>query len=557
MINFYIKILFLLRPIFLGLGVNFEQIVAIVEVKLKIDNRRARFNQWNKKQSESNGTFFLMLGLYFLMACAISAFIYFSASIIAIYSLIFAVMMFMLAMTLITDFSAVILDSNDNAILLPRPIDDRTLLIARITHILMYLLSMMLALAIPFLVVTMHLYGVLAAISFLLISLLSLILIVFLTNIFYLVLMKFTSEERLRNIINTFQIVLTVIFMGGYRLVGRMVNFDALINGVDSKVHWWHFLVPPIWMGNCMNIIIKHEFDSTKFLFLFLTLTVPFMVVFMVNNGFSGVFNQKIAGMDIAKRQEKIPNKTSKKGLVETLSSIFTGTSMERGTFEFVWKITSRDRKFKLRIYPSLAYLLIYPVFMIGTGRGDGSFVQQIEHLRESTGMGIVVIYLCGTVLLTIRSQISQSEDFKAAWLYELAPIGKPGEILSGSLRAIMVKFLLPITLLLSLVLSVIWGVNLLDDLLFGMLTFINLELLLSIGMSNELPFSTEIKKNGGGSFIRNMTYFFITGIIGFIHYLMMQVPYVIGVFMVIQLALALFLFKKYREVAWEKVRME
>jgi hypothetical protein len=557
MINFYIKILFLLRPIFLGLGVNFEQIVAIVEVKLKIDNRRARFNQWNKKQSESNGTFFLMLGLYFLMACAISAFIYFSASIIAIYSLIFAVMMFMLAMTLITDFSAVILDSNDNAILLPRPIDDRTLLIARITHILMYLLSMMLALAIPFLVVTMHLYGVLAAISFLLISLLSLILIVFLTNIFYLVLMQFTSEERLRNVINTFQIILTFTCMGGYRLVGRLINFDALMNGVDSKVHWWHFLVPPIWMGNCMNIIIKHEFDSTKFLFLFLTLTMPFLVVFLVNNVFSGVFNQKIAGMDIAKRQEKIPNKTSKKNLVETLSSIFTGTSMERGTFEFVWKITSRDRKFKLRIYPSLAYLLIYPVFMIGTGRGDGSFVQQIEHLRESTGMGIVVIYLCGTVLLTIRSQISQSEDFKAAWLYELAPIGKPGEILSGSLRAIMVKFLLPITLLLSLVLSVIWGVNLLDDLLFGMLTIINLDLLLSIGMSNELPFSTEIKKNGGGSFIRNMTYFFITGIIGFIHYLMMQVPYVIGVFMVIQLALALFLFKKYREVAWEKVRME
>eukprot|EP01035_Chromulina_nebulosa_P012518 gene12518-16682_t len=75
--------------------------------------------------------------------------------------------------------------------------------------------------------------------------------------------------------------------------------------------------------------------------------------------------------MDIAKRQEKIPNKVVKKSLIETLSGIFTGTSMERGAFEFVWKITSRDRKFKLRIYPSLAYLLIYPVFMIGTGRGE------------------------------------------------------------------------------------------------------------------------------------------------------------------------------------------
>lgn len=557
MINFYIKILFLLRPIFLRLGVNFEQLVAIVEVKLKMDNRRARFNQWNKKQSESNGTFFLTLGLYFLMACAFSLFIYFSASITAAYSLIFAVIMFMLAMTLITDFSSVILDSNDNAVLLPRPIDDRTLLIARITHILMYLLSMMLALAIPFMVVTMLKYGVLAAFSFLIISLLGLILIVFLTNIFYLVLMQFTSEERLRNVINTFQIVLTVIFMGGYRLVGRIVNVDALMNGVDTKVQWWHFLVPPIWMGNSMNVIIKQEVNATQFLFLFLTLTVPFMVVFLVNNVFSGVFNQKIAGMDTAKRQEKTPNKVAKKGLSETLSSIFTGTPMERGAFEFVWKITSRDRKLKLRIYPSLAYLLTYPLLMIGTRRGDGSFWQQVEELGESTSMAIIIIYLCGTILLTIRSQISQSEDFKAAWLYELAPIRKPGEILSGSLRAIMVKFLLPIIIFLSLVISIIWGVNLLDDLLFGMLTIINLDLLLSIGMSNELPFSTEIKKNGGGSFIRNMAYVSLTGIIGFIHYLMMQVPYVIGVFMLIQLVLALFLFKKYREVGWEKVRME
>lgn len=555
--NFYLKILFLLRPIFIRLGVNFEQLVAIVAVKLKMDNRRARFNQWNKKQSESNNTFWLILFLYFLMACAFSLLIYFSASATAAYSLVFAVMMFMLAMTLITDFSAVILDSNDNAVLLPRPIDDRTLLIARITHILMYLLSMMLALAIPFIIVTMLKYGVLAAITFLIISLLDLILIVFLTNIFYLVLMQFTSEERLRNVINTFQIILTFIFMGGYRLVAQLVNIEALVSEMDTKVQWWHFLVPPIWMGNSMNTIIRHEFDSTKFLFLFLTLTTPFIVVFLVNNAFSGVFNQKIAGMDIAKRQEKTPNKVAKRGLAETFSNLFTGTPMERGAFEFVWKITSRDRKFKLRIYPSLAYLLIYPIFMIGTGRSNESFVQKIEHLRESTGMGIVVIYLCGTVLLAIRSQISQSEDFKAAWLYELAPINRPGEILSGSLRAIMVKFLLPITIFLSLLLSIIWGVNLLDDLLFGMLTIINLDLLLSIGMSNELPFSSEIKKNGGGSFLRNLAYVFLAGVIAIIHYFMMQVPYVIGVFMLIQLALALFLFKKYREVGWEKVRME
>ena len=64
MINFYLKILTLLRPIFTRLGVNFEQLRAIVEVKLKMDNRRTRYNQAAKKQKESNSSFFWTLLIY-------------------------------------------------------------------------------------------------------------------------------------------------------------------------------------------------------------------------------------------------------------------------------------------------------------------------------------------------------------------------------------------------------------------------------------------------------------------------------------------------------------
>ncbi len=162
MTTFYLKILFLLRPIFTRMGVNFDQLVAIVEVKLKMDNRRSRFNQINKKQKESNASFYWTLLIYAFLSSIFGFFVYISSSITAVYSMAFAYVMFMLAMTLITDFSSVILDSNDNAVLLPRPIDDRTLLIARITHILMYLLSMMLALSVPVLVATVAKYGVFA-----------------------------------------------------------------------------------------------------------------------------------------------------------------------------------------------------------------------------------------------------------------------------------------------------------------------------------------------------------------------------------------------------------
>ena len=363
MINFYLKILTLLRPIFTRLGVNFEQLRAIVEVKLKMDNRRTRYNQAAKKQKESNSSFFWTLFIYAILSSFFSIFIFMSDSIVAIYSISFAYTMFMLAMTLITDFSAVILDSNDNAVLLPRPIDDRTLLIARITHILMYLLSMQLALSFATLIATGIKYGIVTAFIFLTIGLLSLILIVFLTNILYLVLMKFTSEEKLRNVINSFQIILTFIFMGGYRLVGQIVSVESIMNNLTIQIRWWHYLLPPIWMGNTMDAVINRHFDTSKIIFIFLTLTVPFVVVYLVNNVFSGVFNDKIAGMDIATKEENLPNTINREGFVEKLSKIFTGTPAERGAFEFVWKITARDRKFKLRVYPLLGYMLIYPLF--------------------------------------------------------------------------------------------------------------------------------------------------------------------------------------------------
>ena len=552
MINFYLKLLTLFRPIFTRLGVNFEQLRAIVEVKLKMDNRRTRYNQAAKKQKESNSSFFWTLLIYAVLSSFMAIFIFMSSSITAVYSLLFAYTMFMLAMTLITDFSAVILDSNDNAVLLPRPIDDRTLLIARITHILMYLLSMQLALSLTTMIVTGFKYGLFAMFIFLIISLLSLILIVFLTNILYLVLMKFTSEEKLRNVINSFQIVLTFVFMGGYRLVGQMVNMEVIMKNLAVQTRWWHYLLPPIWMGNTMDVVINHHFDTSKIIFIFLTLTMPFVVVYLVNNVFSGVFNDKIAGMDIAKKEEHLPNTINREGFAEKLSKIFTGTPAEKGAFEFVWKITSRDRKFKLRVYPLLGYMLIYPLFFFGSSHGGLS--ERIASMRASESLSLMVIYFCFTIFLSIKGQITQSEDFKASWIFNLAPITKPGEVLSGAFRSVLVKFMLPTFLFLGVIITFLWGVHLLDDLIFGGLTIINLNLLNAIGGTNKLPFSTEVTNKGGGTFARNLLFFMVSGVVGLVHYFLMQVPYVIIGFSILQLGLAWFLLKEYRKLGWEKI---
>jgi ABC-2 type transport system permease protein len=553
MTKFYLLLLDLCKPLFNSLGVNYPQLRAIVEVKLKMDNRRTRLNYRGESKKESNYSFVLTLLVHFLFGAIFGFFIILSQNIIGIFAFSFAYTMFMMMMTLITDFSQVILDSNDNAVLLPRPVDDRTLLTARIVHILIYLFSMMLASSLPSLIATAYKYGFGVALIFLIISVLGMVLVVFLTNLLYLILMRFTSEEKLRNIINGFQIFITIILMGGYRIIGRLINFEDLTQNLQVKIEWWNYLAPPVWMGHTMGAFINKDFGQQNLIFIALILTMPFVVMFIVNKYFAGIFSNRLATMDISKKEIIKPSTQKANGLITRLAQLFTKTPIEKGTFELVWKITNRDRKFKLRTYPSLAYLLFYfPLMMMGSD--NSSFTESIADLENRKGMMIFMIYFAATIITTIRSQIAYSDYYKAAWIYQISPIYKPGEVLSGMFKAVLTKFVAPIFIILSIIVSLIWGIETLDDVIFAGLAIVILDLGYIIGTKNDLPFSTEVRQNAGGNFVRVLLYGIVTSLVGLVHWGMMQFSYIVIILIPIQLVLLWYLFREIRAVGWDKV---
>lgn len=57
-------------------------------------------------------------------------------------SLLFSIVMFLITTTLISDFSTVMLDLRDKNILFSKPVDRRTLNMAKSLHILIYLLTL-------------------------------------------------------------------------------------------------------------------------------------------------------------------------------------------------------------------------------------------------------------------------------------------------------------------------------------------------------------------------------------------------------------------------------
>jgi hypothetical protein len=58
----------------------------------------------------------------------------------------------MLSITLVSDFSPILLDTRDQYIIMPRPVNDKTLAISRITFIAIKLFNQVIALTLPVLI---------------------------------------------------------------------------------------------------------------------------------------------------------------------------------------------------------------------------------------------------------------------------------------------------------------------------------------------------------------------------------------------------------------------
>ena len=415
MTNLILWLLARLQPLIRAAGADYGQLRAIVQVKLMMDSRRNTVNlgRYGKKANEeANNAFLKTLAIYAVLGSLLSfgmlgvvepGVIFFPLT------LQFAYIMALCALTLISDFSAVILDSSDNQIILPRPVGSRTLWLARIVHIASYLTAIALAVSLGGLLVVSIRFGALAGLVFLIMALLSAVLMVFLTNVFYLALMRFISEDKLREVINYVQIVLAILFYGGYQLLPRLMDTNELFSRALPHVRW-HFLVPPMWMAGAVDLVVKPALDSTHLTFLLLALTMPVLGLWSMNRFLTAGFVQQLSSLDRENQpaaRRKISTvkpvvELSRGGLVEQLSSWFTRNPLERAAFGFAWRVTGRDRKFKLKTYPQLGFALAYTVGM-SFQKTDGMFY-------------LFALYFSGIYVMVAQLQLSVSDNYRASW---------------------------------------------------------------------------------------------------------------------------------------------
>lgn len=516
-----------------------------------MDNRRQHVSYQTKAKKEPSNTFLITLLFYAIFGLFVSIAVYNIPSFIMSMILFFSYLMVMIIMTLITDFSSILLDTSDNTIILPRPVDGRTLFVARTTHILLYLGQMVLALSLLPLVIIYLKHGAGLLPFFFLAIILASITAIALTNAFYLLLMQFANEEKLKNIINYFQIVMAIFIMGGYQILPRIMERLDLENFIFD-ITWWSFLLPPVWFAAALEAVYFSSFDVSHVALCLCAVILPVSGAWLVNRYLTPVFSRKLGVLNNAEVVNPSVARTRKenRNLIDNITSAITTAGLEHGAFNFIYKILGRDRKIKLKIYPSYGYVLIFGIIFMFRGKED--IATTWAELSESHYY-IVLIYLTFMIIQVAIFEIRYSDEFKASWIYFAAPIDKPGEILSGMLKAVFVRLFIPGYLIVSAVILFVWGVSAIDDLVFGLINNFIMLIILSLINQRSLPFSIEPTLRGqSGNFVRNILSFLIIGVLGVCHYLLvLYSPWLLLAAIPVMAVITFLLLRMYKNTAW------
>ncbi|MDH5706780.1 MAG: hypothetical protein OEZ45_12260 [Candidatus Aminicenantes bacterium] len=554
MTDFILSIIDLFKGLFRLLKVDYKKFRVILWVKLTDDNRQEKSIVQRKSKKQMSNSLGWIAFIYAFIGILVGLMLLGIQDLFVSMILVFAIIMVMTAVALISDFTSVLLDTTDNAILLPRPVDSRTLVVARLAHIVIYIMLITLSLSAASIAIGTFKLGPVFTLVFLLSLIFSVLFVVFVANVFYLLLMKISGGEHFRDIILYFQIFMAAFAMGSYQLLPRLIEFDAL-KSFTFPIRWWTYLVPPAWMAAPIDAAVNGDLSGPKIVLSLLGLFVPFVSIVVVVRFLAPGFNRALSQMETmgssGKRDQK--EKGERWNLPAFFSRLLTSNPAERAVFQLSWRLSSRDRKFKLKTYPTFGYMLI--IAFVLTLFEEGTILQKLQEL-PSTQKYIIFLYIGCILIPIVVLQQRFSDQYEAAWIYHALPFAKPGDIQKGSLKAMIVKYGLPVFTPLVILVLLVWGPAVIDDIVLAFMNMVISSLILAFMGRGDLPFSR--RYGGAAESQRGLSafmMFIVPAFLGLIHYGMTFIPYAIPVGILITAGIAYIGMKAYGNIGWQTIR--
>lgn len=556
----FLRLVMFFYPVLERTGVDTRQLHEILRVKLLMDNRRpkAMFARRRVTADSGNARSPIMIVFFtLLMGFFIGLVLFLNKMPLIGQSFYFTIFMVLMSLTLISDFTTVLIDARDQYILLPRPVNDRTVAVSRILHITVYVLRLALIQGLPGIIIVGFVdKSIWASILFLWQIIEATFLCILFVNLIYLALMRSVSPQKFKDMISYFQVAFSTLIFGTYYLLPRLIDVSVLSN-IDLLAHWWAYLLPPVWIAALNGILVHPQQASVVMSLLAIAgFLLPLAGLWFVAKVLAPGFNRKLAVLATSDGNTTTKSTTKpayKPDLRDRIANLVAPDPVENAGFRITWKLAARTREFKVKTYPAFAYIPIYFIYFSLTARG-ASIAQKWQRLQGSHSY-IFLVYLSTIVLSTMLTHISQSEKYKAAWVYYALPISQPGKILSGMYKAILMLYFLPYCLVLTIAMVFVWGPQVINDVILSFLICTVYGILMALFMVKGLPFSKPVMaKQGGGKALSSLVILAFIGLLGYGQYILSRWDNVIWILIIPAAVLVWVMMHYYRKQSWESL---
>lgn len=529
-----LKFLDKFKGLYTRVGVDYKKMRIILKIKLTLDRRRTStiMGSSNKKDEESENSFVYALIMYGIIGAFIGIIILSSSNAMFSFSIAFGMFMFFVLTSFISDFSNVLLDVRDKNVIGTKGVNNKTIAAAKVTHICYYIFLISLALS-WLSIIGMFRFGILTGILFLGELIVADILMIVITALIYLFILRFFNGEKVKDIINFVQIALTIVMTIGYQFLGRMFNVFDLNIVYKSRI--WNLLLPPMWFAAPLYAVNGGEINKIIIMLITLAFIVPIIAIILYLKNISK-FEDSLSKLNSVRNNEK----EKSKGVFYRFGRWTCRNNEEKAAYNLSVSVMKREREFKLKAYPNLGFIIIFPILFIFifTNNYEG-----IESIPLSMSLNIYwFILMIPSILMTLQ----YSNDYKAAWIYESVFIKDTANIYRGAYKALIVNLLLPLYLVESVIFTVVFGIQVL-----GILIIVFIFLLIFIVAEHiigklSLPFTTKAGVVDNGSNLLNILLgMILVGITATINYFLLSNIIALIVYGIALVIVALFMWRK------------
>ncbi|MBN3376588.1 ABC transporter permease, partial [Clostridium botulinum] len=350
--------------------------------------------------------------------------------------------------------------------------------------------------------------------------------------------------------------VLSILLALGYQIIPRVFDFTGV--NVNFKIKWWSYLVPPVWFGAPYSLIIEHNNGREYVLLSIMCVAIPIIIFGIYYKFIVPYFEENL---------QKLDSSIGKKGSLEEAkgirnkryTSIFCRDKIENVFFRFSRNMISTERKLKLKLYPTLAFAVIFPFLMlIGSFSKYESISQAFNEF--SKGNYYFSLYLSVLMLVASIELLSQSEKYKGSWIYIVLPIDNPGKIQKGALKGFIFRYIFPVFLSVCIIFLIICGLRILPDIIVMFFSMLISIVAVQSLYKKELPFYKDFESNGEGSITTFLVYGGLTGIFFGLHKLirsLIKYSFSIYIYIGVLIIINMILWKKIFNISWKQAQQK